>query len=718
MNLTRVLDVALPDISARTISLRAPRLPPDVVWKEHMEEGKPVVRVLVPSQEAMYRFPLPNWNLAQLFDGVRSFEEIAQLYSGQTGAEYDADEVREFAASLESAAFWYKTPQEKNILLMQKDAQKRRKTLKAKKSKYGDLAQITFPAVNPDKFLTWFHRYTYWVYSWWWTLLTLALFAFMTWITLDHWSEIGRDTLHFFNFAEKTWADVGTFYLVAVGAMCWHEIGHGHACKHFGGRVPSMGFLLIYLTPGFYTDTTEGQVMATRYQRLVIALAGAWAELYICAIATILWWVSPPETALHSVSYMMMLITGIASLLINFNPLIKLDGYYMMCEIFGLVDLKENSTAYVSAWVKRNIWRLPVDVPYVPRRWRLGYVSYALLSGLYSYTVLYVVARFVGNIFRSFDPAWSFIPELGTAALIFRSRIRTLVNFMKFLYLDKKERVRAWLSSRQSLILFSALGIFLLLPIWHESIQGRFILEPGNRAIIRPVVPGLVTRVYAQEGTHVASGAPLFRLTNLSLQSSLGRSQADYNVASMLATSALLRRSDLGSAVQERNRLAERSRNLSSQAASLDLDSPISGIVLTPRIGDLLNSYVSEGTELAEIADVHEMRARIYVSEYDLYKLKIGSSARLLVEGSPGKRDAQVASLAPQSSELDPGFAQVSKFRGLLPPNSYVAGLRIDNSSGTLKPGMEGLARIYGRRRSLASLLSAEARRFWDRKAW
>ena len=60
MNLTRVLNVALPDIPARILSQSAPRLPPDVVWKEHVEEGKPGVRVLVPSQESMYRFPPPN----------------------------------------------------------------------------------------------------------------------------------------------------------------------------------------------------------------------------------------------------------------------------------------------------------------------------------------------------------------------------------------------------------------------------------------------------------------------------------------------------------------------------------------------------------------------------------------------------------------------------------------------------------------------------------
>jgi hypothetical protein len=57
MNLTRVLDVALPDLPARTISERPPQIPPDVVFKEHIEEGKPIVRALVPNQDAMYRFP-------------------------------------------------------------------------------------------------------------------------------------------------------------------------------------------------------------------------------------------------------------------------------------------------------------------------------------------------------------------------------------------------------------------------------------------------------------------------------------------------------------------------------------------------------------------------------------------------------------------------------------------------------------------------------------
>ena len=717
MNITEALNAALPEIPARSLMQRYPRVDPGFTFKEHIEEGERVIRVYVPSAEAMYKFPPQNWALIQLFDGKRSYQAIATLYSRQTGTEYSAGAIREFADELEAVDFWYKTPQEKNILLMQKSGEERQKQLKAK-TQQGDLSLYAFPAVNPDKFLTWLHKYTSFIYTWWFTLITLGAFAFTAYITIARWSEIGRDTLEFYTFTHKSWGDFLQFYLLATMALAFHEIGHGHACKHYGARVPAMGFALIYLAPAFYTDTTEGEVQGTRYQRLIIALAGVWAELIIYAIATPIWWNTPPDTPVHNAAYVAMLITGITAALINWNPLIKLDGYHMMCEILGIVDLKEASTAYVSAWVKRHIWGLPVEVPYVPKRRRLGFAVYALLSGLYSYTVLYIVARFVGNIFRNFNPDWSFIPELATAGLIFRSRIRLLVNFMKFVYLDKKDRVRAWFASRGFLAIAGVTTLFLLLPLWHESAQGRFVLEPAKRAVIRNLEPGTVTQVYAEEGMSVASGAPLVRLRNLPLQSKLARSEADYAVASMRATSAALHYVGLGPAVEERNRLAQQTQELGSQVASLELSSPISGVVLTPRLSDRLGAYVPAGTELVEVADLEIMRARIYVSEHDMYKLRVGSRASLQVEGILKKWNAQALAISPVSTEIDSGLKGQTQYQGMRPPNFYSAELLVANPDGRLKPGMSGTARVYGQRRSLAGFIWQEAMNFVGRKVW
>jgi putative peptide zinc metalloprotease protein len=717
MNITRALTAALPEIPARAMAQRYPRLDPGCTFKEHLEDGEQVIRVYVPSAEAMYKFPPQNWALVQLFNGKRTCEEIAALYSQQTGIEYTAEVIREFADDLEAAEFWYKTSQEKNIQLMQKSSEERRKLLKTK-SRYGDLAEILFPAVNPDRFLTWLNQYTSFIYTPWFTLVTLAAFAFSAGITVTHWSEIGRDTLEFYNFSHKTWGDVAQLYIVAVWVLCLHEIGHGHACKHYGARVPAMGFALIYLAPAFYTDTTEGEVQATRYQRLVISLAGVWAELMVYAIVTPIWWGTPPDTPVHNAAYFLMLITGIAAALVNWNPLIKLDGYYMLCEILGIVDLKEDSTAYVSGWVKRHIWGLPVEVPYVPKRRRLGYVAYALLSGFYSYTVLYIVARFVGNVFRNFNPEWSFIPELATAGLIFRSRIRLLVNFMKFVYLDKKDRVRAWFTPRRTMAVAAGIGALLLAPLRHDAVVGRFILEPYSRVTVRAEVPGIVTSVYADEGKQVAAGTSLVRLRNLPLQSRLARSESEYIVTSGRAVSATLRYGNFGPMIKERESLARQTSELSSEAANLELKSPISGVVLTPRVSDRVGAYVTEGTELAEIADLSQLRARIYVSEHDMYKLKVGYRASLQVEGIFKKWNAQALAISPVSTEIDPGLTGQTQYKGMRPPNFYSADLLVANPDGKLKPGMSGTARVYGQRRSLAGLILQEIMNFVGRKVW
>ena len=717
MNITEALNEVLPEIPARAISRHYPRLHPDIVFKEHVRRGEAVVRAFVPGVESMFTFTPQNWQFARLFNGQRSYEEIADLYFEETGIPYSAQEVRDLADSLDSIDFWYKTPLEKNVALMQKTAEERRKLFKQKK-KVGDLSLIAFPAINPDRFLDWLHERIGFFYTWWFTLITLLAFAFMAGIFFTHWGEIGRDTLQFYNFADKTWWDVAVFWLLATVLMSIHEIGHGLTCKHYGGRVAAMGFMLIYLSPAFFTDTTEGMVTGDRNQRLMITVSGVWTELMICAIATFVWWGAAPGTAVHDFAYTIILITGIGVVLINWNPLMKLDGYHMLCEILGIVDLKEASTIYVSSWVRKYVWRLPVEVPYVPRRRRLGFAVYAILSGLYSYTVLYIMARFVGNAFRNFNPEWSFIPEFATAGLIFRSRIRTLVNFMKFVYLDKKDRVRAWVTPRRSLALAGIIVALALAPLWHETGDGRFLLEAANRAVVRNLVPGTVTAVYADEGQAITAGALLIRLRNLALESKLGRTQAEYEVAKARAAEALLHNADLGAVVKDRERLARQTEGLASEAANLDLRSPISGVVLTPRVGDRMGSHLVEGTELVEVADLNTLRAHVYLSEHDMYKLRADSYARLQIDGTFGLQEVRGFTVAPESAQIPPGLIDLTKYKGLRPPNFYVADLLFDNHGGYLKPGMTGTARFYGERPSFARLVWRRAADFMGRKIW
>ena len=718
MNLARALDVALPELPARMVAERYPRIEPGITFREHVEDGQVVIRLYVPSKQGMYKFSPALWKLVQLFDGKRSYEQIAELYSQQV-TPIGMQEVREIASSLEAGDFWYTTPQEKNILLLQQTQAQRKQKIKRRDDEFADLSIIAFPAFNPDRFVTWLYSHTRFFYTPWFTLVSLAVMAFGLGITVSHWNEIGRDTLEFYTFSTKTLSDIAVMYALAMIVVAVHELGHAHACKHYGGRVPAMGFALVYLTPAFYTDTTEGAVKGSRAERFVISLAGIWIELVLCSIVTPIWWASQPETVIHDAAYFLMMLTGIISLLVNWNPLMKLDGYHMLCEVLGISELKEDSTAYVSAWLKRHFWRLPVEVPYVPKRRRLGFVVYALLSGLYSYTVLYIVARFAGNVFRNFSPEWSFIPELSVAVLIFRSRIRLFLNFVKFLFLDKKDKMVSFFKSRKLLLAVPVAAIVLVIPIRHESVRGRFVLEPVERAVIRAQVPGFVTATYADEGQSVSPGQVLIQMRNVALQSKVARADADYAAAAGKATLSVLNFAGVGPALVERELVSRQRREALSESERLRLTSPIEGVVVTPRVSDHLETYVVEGEQLVEIVRTDQVRARIYVPEYEMHRFRPGALARLQVEGIPRTWDGQTASVSTVSVNIDPVFAStMTAYRGLNPPQYYVVDLSLPNPDGGLKPGMVGSARLYGERRSLLGLGWRGMSEFVGRKVW
>src|SRR5271170_3414220 len=98
MNLSEALDAALPEIPrARLTRVRPPRLDPDLIVREDVLDGEAIVGVMQRGKANFYRFEPAQWELARLFDGVRSYEEISELFQENTGLRIAADDVRSFA---------------------------------------------------------------------------------------------------------------------------------------------------------------------------------------------------------------------------------------------------------------------------------------------------------------------------------------------------------------------------------------------------------------------------------------------------------------------------------------------------------------------------------------------------------------------------------------------------------------------------------------------
>ena len=718
MNLTEAFDVALPEIPALPSRDIPPKVHPKLTGGEHMEAGVPIISALISGSSQLFRFSPTEWSLIQMFDGTHAtYDDLAHAYREQTGIECAPNEIREFASALAAYDFWYKTPMERNVTLYQKLKDERQKRVK-KKSRFSDVTYISFKGWDPDNFFAAIYPYIRFVYSTWFSVLSVCAVGFMISVWITNWHQYWWDTVQFFNFADKGGSDLIEFYVLGTIVLFIHESAHGLTCKHFGAPCHDMGFHLIYLTPAFYVDATEIYVYGSKWQRIAVVFAGVWSELIIAAVATAIWLGTPPGSWIHEISYKVTLLAGFAVIIMNWNPLIKLDGYYICCQMLEIVDLKENSTAYVSAWFRRTFFRLPVEVPYVPKRQRALFIVYSLLSGVYSYSLLIFFAMWVGNILRQLLPEWSFLVTAGVTYLFFRSRIRAFVRFMRILYLDKISRVKAWFTPARAVICAAAVLIVVFAPLWRDSVEGRFVLEPSARAVVRAAVPGVIDAVFASEGQPVAAGQTIAQLHNLRLESEAAKADADLRLATARASQAQLHYASFGAAERERQSMLARSAALRDARSRLTLTAPIAGVVTTPHLQDWLGSSVKEGMEVAEIANIATMKARLFVPEYEVRKVRLNRDAGLLCDGSADRLKGIVVAKAPVASEMETGLVHASSFHGIGTSSFYAFEVLVDNPDGALKAGMIGSGRIYGPRRSVAGFLWEPIGNLLGSKIW
>jgi putative peptide zinc metalloprotease protein len=436
MNLSEALDAALPEIpKTRLARGRPPCIDPDLIVREDTIDGEPFYAVLQRDKNNFFRFQPMQWHLAILFDGVRSFDEIADLFAERTGDVLSGRDVQTFAENMEESGFWYKTPQEKNLAMNEK-LMAHRERRAGRKSKI-NLAHIRFSAWDPDRYLGWLDRIAgEAIFSYWCVLAVVVLFIFETAIFISKWSILGPDIALYYNFAHKSLLDLMEFWLLFLLLGFIHESAHGLTCKHYGGQVHAMGLMLIFLMPAFYCDITEVWTSASKMQRLAAIIAGIWVEMVVCGIGMIIWMNTLAGNWLHDFAYQLILITGIAVIIVNLNPLIKLDGYYFLTEAIGIPDLKERSTAFLSGWFQSRILGLPVEMPSVPRRRAPFFILYAVASGTYSYLLLFVVVRLAYNIASNWMAEFALIPAGWLGFVVFRSRLRSLRNVVKMLWLE------------------------------------------------------------------------------------------------------------------------------------------------------------------------------------------------------------------------------------------------------------------------------------------
>ncbi|MGE5276546.1 MAG: efflux RND transporter periplasmic adaptor subunit [Acidobacteriota bacterium] len=699
-----------------------PALRRDLVIRRVVQMGEVTWVVKNPETVKYYNFQDAEWGLIQLFDGTRTRTEIHEEYRRQFPRDQIAYSlILDFEEMLRKIDLIEQGVAERNLALLAK-AKTARQRAAEEKAEGRNIFFIPFHVLDPDRFLNRTVRYVRWI----WTPPVAAVWAIAAiWtvgIFVSHWQPIWAGTMELYAFLSKPLLDAVQFFLLLSIIGCIHEFAHAYTTKMYGGEVHDIGIALLYFTPAFYCDTTDSLLFESKWQRLWVTTAGIYVEGFLCAAATFLWVISYPDSFLHDFAYKTMLFTGISTVFFNINPLIKIDGYYALSSLLEIPELREESLQYLGARFQKHVLRLPVEIPEASRRKRRIYWIFGPLALAY----VGVVMAFIGGLFYNFYS--KYFPNLAGLLLVltllrlFRKRVRLVTRTARLFYLDKRDLIMSSRSRKPLLAAAAALAALLLVPWTHRKIRTEIVLRPATEVHLEAPEDAVVAEVLAGEGDAVAPGQPLLRLSSPAAQAEALELRAERGRLEKQESRAR-GGSDAADVYVAQRRGASVDSALASDAArreQLLVRSPIAGTVLTRRLQDLEGRLVVVGTPLVQVGDCRKLLADLDFTERRLDEIAQGEPVSAMLPGRPLRpahgrivsvSAATLAQPATPTSAADPSAPGAR-------PERFVARAEFDNADGTLRPGMAGKSKIYGRRASPLSNVWRVFRRWLQTVVW
>src|SRR5262245_2050987 len=307
-------------------------------------------------------------------------------------------------------------------------------------------------------------------------------------------------------------------WLVLMVTIACHEFAHGLTCKHFGGEVHEVGFLLLCFLPCFYCNVTEAWLFREKSKRLWVMLAGGYCDLCSWALAVFVWRLSLPDSLTNYLAWIVVSVLG-ARMFFNFNPLLKLDGYYLLSDALEIPNLRQRAWDNLKRRLRWLLWGAarPAAEPHGRFLLAFGIASWAF--------TLFFVGLFLWGFFQYL---WASLGWLGLGAVTLlgyttsRGLFHGLSNGEITLIFTKRiKRTVAWM-----MVLGGGVAALCLVHI-EDRASGPFQVRPATRAELRAPVAGFLQAVYFTEGERVSPGALVARLEVPDLASRLAQKQAE-----------------------------------------------------------------------------------------------------------------------------------------------------------------------------------------------
>ncbi len=383
-----------------------------------------------------------------------------------------------------------------------------------------------------------------------------------------------------------------------------HELGHGLFTKVWGGQVNDFGLVFVVGTPLPYVDASAATGFYAKRQRLMVSAAGMAVELFLAALALLLW-VQLSAGFLRDFLYNIILIGGVSTLFFNGNPLMRFDGYHLLTDAFDLPNLATRANQQVSYLLRRYAYGIiNVFSPASSMREAWLLAGYSIAAFIYRVFTLFFIILLVASYF----------PVLGLvigAWLIFFQLVWPGLKALRFLAQDKQlanQRKRAWaVTSAGSAVV---LLVILAVPL-PQSTSAEAVLWLPDDARVKVESSGEVAELLVENGSQVVAGQELVRLHNPVLIAQLAVQQARLREYDARYQQAWVDdRAQAQMFDQDIATIKAEIALLQARVVNLVVRSPSDGVLRITRTYYLPGSYLHQGDEWAVIEKPGSVRVR------------------------------------------------------------------------------------------------------------
>ena len=375
-----------------------------------------------------------------------------------------------------------------------------------------------------------------------------------------------------------------------------HEAAHGVVARLHGVPVPAWGVAFLMFAPVPYVDASAAAALPRAGQRLAVAAAGIVVELALAAVAMGVVLLVQPGFV-RDVALAVFVVGVFSTLAVNANPLLRFDGYHMLCDAAQLPNLATRSRRWCWQQLRAAVLRTAEPRPLVPARGEAPWLwAYAPLSLLMRWIVSLAVLAWLAGV----SPWVAAAVALPLAWLLL---VRPCVQAWQLWQGSGAPAARRrQVARRLAMVAIAAVLLVGVLPWpYRTTVQGVWWQPEDN--LVRTGVDGFVAEVVAGHGQAVQAGDVLLRLHTPAVEAERARLAARVEALRSEQWQAL--RDDPPRAVQLEHELAATRAELQRAQAQLDsrlVRSSTAGRVALAGEADLPGRWLPRGSLVAHLA--------------------------------------------------------------------------------------------------------------------